>query len=551
MKITIKKRTLSIKKIMKLNNTYILIILLLLCSTNLFSQQKAENQTPSTQPPLELPTFIIEGVEQVNIKAGSKQFPSPPTLLTKGELDTLNPLEKQQSLLVPPPSLPKGLFIPKFPDGFLDFHYGMFSTLGIAAGYGAKWEGYDLYAKANYDRSSGDIVNSDFNKLKLSLHSDYIAPDIFWIFGGSRTRSQTELNYYDYKLYGTDSAYNRKTYDIDFSLNSEGNYEGVNFLVGAGFYTLQLDQQSRKAFENRIEGSLILNTLLDNYSLGMVADLNIGNLSGKDLSFYQIKGTGALYYEKMTLEGELGYQISSNTIGDNLSALSLKAVLSYLPNMNFSVRTEFITGLEKEFFKDYFRKNPYLAISTGYVYPKASAIIRGIIQYLPDTKKGATLTVGLNFYEKYPFFNSDSLNNVTMLFETANIINFKFEGFWELTKQDILNGLIGINIGVLDYKSNTVPYLPLIETKATYLRKWTEYLNSEIGFLYNSNRFADKDNKNEINSYLNLYFKSNYQILDNLKIYLELDNLTNNNNILWGGYRERGLYGSFGLNWLF
>jgi outer membrane cobalamin receptor len=93
--------------------------------------------------------------------------------------------------------------------------------------------------------------------------------------------------------------------------------------------------------------------------------------------------------------------------------------------------------------------------------------------------------------------------------------------------------------------------LPLIETKATYLRKWTEYLNSEIGFLYNSNRFADKDNKNEINSYLNLYFKSNYQILNNLKIYLELDNLTNNNNILWGGYRERGIYGSFGLNWLF
>jgi hypothetical protein len=385
----------------------------------------------------------------------------------------------------------------------------------------------------------------------LKLHSDYIAPDIFWIFGGSRTRSKTELNYYDYKLYGTDSAYRRKTYDIDFSLNSEGNYEGVNFLVGAAFYTLQLDQQGIKAFENRLEGSLKLNTLVDNYSLGLIADLNMGNLSGKDLSFYQFKGTGALYYDKMTLEGELGYQISSNTIGDNLSALSLKAVLSYLPNMNFSVRTEFISGLEKEFFKDYFRKNPYLAISTGYVYPKASAIIRGIVQYLPDTKKGATLTVGLNFYEKYPYFNSDTLNNVTMLFETANIINFKFEGFWELTEQNKINGFVGVNIGVLDYKSNTVPYLPLIETKLNYLRQWTDNLNSEVGFLYNSNRFADKDNKSEINSYLNLFVKSNYKILENLKIYLELDNLTNNNNILWQGYRERGLFGSFGLNWLF
>jgi hypothetical protein len=542
---------LSINKIMKINNIKLILISLFICSTSLFSQQNTENKTPATQPPLELPTFIIEGVEQINIKAGSKQFPSPPTLLTKNELDSLNPLEKQQSLLVPPPSLPKTLFIPKFPDGFLDFHYGLFSSIGIAAGYGTKWEGYDLYTKAVYDRSSGDVVNSDFNKLMLKLHSDYIAPDIFWIFGGSRTRSKTELNYYDYKLYGTDSAYRRKTYDIDFSLNSEGNYEGVNFLVGAAFYTLQLDQQGIKAFENRLEGSLKLNTLVDNYSLGLIADLNMGNLSGKDLSFYQFKGTGALYYDKMTLEGELGYQISSNTIGDNLSALSLKAVLSYLPNMNFSVRTEFISGLEKEFFKDYFRKNPYLAISTGYVYPKASAIIRGIVQYLPDTKKGATLTVGLNFYEKYPYFNSDTLNNVTMLFETANIINFKFEGFWELTEQNKINGFVGVNIGVLDYKSNTVPYLPLIETKLNYLRQWTDNLNSEVGFLYNSNRFADKDNKSEINSYLNLFVKSNYKILENLKIYLELDNLTNNNNILWQGYRERGLFGSFGLNWLF
>jgi hypothetical protein len=520
-------------------------------ATSTTTNKDNSNNSPSTQPPLELPTFIIEGVEHLNVKAGIKQFPAPPTELTSKELDSLNPLEKQSALLVPPPNLPKMLSFIAFPEGFLKAQYGLFSTANILAGYGAKWEGYDIYAKGGYNSSQGDVQNSDFNSMKIDLHSDYIAPDFFWIFGGSRTRTKTEINYSDYKLYGTDSAYNRKNYDIDFSLTSDGNYEGVNFSTGLGFYTLQLNQNSSKAFENRVQGFIDVNTLIDNYSIGLLADLNVGNLSGKDLSFYQFSGSGAVYYDKMTLEGELGYQIATNTLNNNESTLALKTTLSYLPNMNYSVRVEFLTGLEKDFYKDFFRQNPYITITNGFMYPKVSAIIRGIVQYLPDTKKGITLTAALNFYEKYPYFNSDSLNNIDLLFETANIIKLKGEGFWEFTSNDKLIGSIGFNIGMLEYQNNVIPYLPPIQTSLNYLRKWSDDFNSEIGFLYNSARYTDKDNKNQINSYLNLFAKANYQILEKLQLFLELDNLTNNNNMLWQGYRERGLFGSFGINWQF
>ncbi len=526
----------------------IVVLIFLFGSINLFGQA---GQAPKQQEPVELLELNIDGVGKVNVKAGSKQLPTPQTRFSAAELDSINPLDKQPSLLIPPPQIPKALQFPIMPNAFVKAGFGLFSTVDLLAGYRANFVGYELYGKAGINSSQGDVKNSDYQNFNLMINSDYIAPDFFWIFGGSRTLTNIKVNYSDFNLYGTQLSHNRSALDLDFSLKSKGNYEGFNFETGAGFNTYQLSQSNRNLFENRLNGFLDIDTKFENYLFGASAELNIGNFSGSDLSFHQLMARSAIYYEKMTLEGELGYQFASNTKEDAQSMIAMKMILSYLPNLDYSVRAEFYTGLDKDFATTFYRQNPYLNIINEIIYPRASAIIKGIVQYQPDTKKGITIKGSLNFYEYYPFFNSDSLNNIDLLFETANIIKLSTEGFWEITKNSKLLGTIGTNVAVLDYQSNTIPYIPKIFGTLAYRLKFFTKGNIEIGFLYNSMKYTDKNNKNEINSYFNLYGKVDYEIYQNIRVDIELNNLTNNDNYLWQGYRERGVFARLGLIWQF
>lgn len=534
---------------------YIIALVIVLNSFSLWSQTNKNENAPQQQPPIELMRLMIEGVERVNVKAGSKQMPSPQTKLSASELDSLNPLEKQPSLLIPPPHLPKALSFPLIPNAFVEANFGLLSTYDILAGYRYNVQGYEIYGKAGIEASQGDIKNADYSKINLNINSDYIAPDYFWIFGGSRTLTKLTSNYKNYKLYGTDSANKRDAFEMELSMDSKGNFEGVVFNTGGAISTIQLSDKDAKFFENRISGFLVANKLFENFSLGGKIDLNIGNWSGKPLSIHQFVGRGELYYERMTLEGEIGHQIASNTKEEIQSMPTLRLGLSYLPNLDFSIRAEFFTGLDKTFAKELYHRNPYFDFNSPIVFPRASAIIKGTVNYAPDTKKSVTASGSLNFYENFPIFNSildeDSRNEIELLFETANIINLSVEGFWEFTKNSSVNALIGTNIALLDYKSNSVPYIPKLFSTLSYRMKFLEKAYSELGIIYNSARYTDKNNKNELNSYFNLFAKLEYSLVENLAIKIEMNNLTGNDNFLWKGYREYGLFGKIGVLWQF
>lgn len=534
----------------------ILLAIIFVIDINLiYAQTPKTDNTPQQQPPIELNRLIIEGIERVNVKAGSKQLPIPQTRLSPQELDSLNPLEKQPSLLIPPPQLPSALSFPFIPNGYLEGDFGLFSTYDLKAGYRHNFKGYELYGKFGVEGSGGEYNNSEYTKLNINLNSDYIAPDYFWIFGGSRTLTRLNGYYHDFKLYGMDSAIARKSYDLQLSLESKGNFEGVVFATGGEIATLQITQKDANFFENRLNGYLKAYTHYNNYAFGGKIDLNLGNWNGDQLSIHQLIGTGSMYFERITLEGEFGYQLAVNSRNNIQSMPTLKLGMSYLPNLDFTVKAEFYTGLEKSFAREYFLQNPYFELNTDIIYPRANAIMKGLITYAPDVTKSITISGSLNFYEHYPIFNSiteGAQNNAMyLLFETANIIKLSTEGYWEITNNSALNGLFGVNIAIMDYQSNIVPYIPKIYAMLNYRITLFDIFKPEIGIFYNSPRYADKNNKIELNSYFNLYAKARLQLLENLSVKLEMNNLTGNNNFVWKGYKEFGLFGKIGILWQF
>ncbi|HPO63995.1 MAG TPA: hypothetical protein PK762_13025, partial [Candidatus Kapabacteria bacterium] len=118
------------------------------------------SQQGTSSTPLELPNFIIEGKEQLNVRAGMKQLPDKPISLTKEELDSINSLEKKPSFLLPLKTIPNKIFEKTFYSGFLKGEIGRYFTPLLEAGYEFKVNNYKLFVNANFEASNGHIENS-------------------------------------------------------------------------------------------------------------------------------------------------------------------------------------------------------------------------------------------------------------------------------------------------------------------------------------------------------------------------------------------------------
>jgi len=177
---------------MKTKELIILIAVLFVSPVSFIFSQEAKPQQPD---PIELPAFVIEGVERLSIRSGIKQGAKKTDKLNQQELDSLNSLDKQSPPMVPIEALPDKIEMKNYYPGFIKGEFGRYTTAMFEAGYGTKIGDYSLFGNAGLQGSHGHIDESGFMKGFLKLSSDYIAPKKFWILGGSRTRSELSLNY--------------------------------------------------------------------------------------------------------------------------------------------------------------------------------------------------------------------------------------------------------------------------------------------------------------------------------------------------------------------
>ena len=64
---------------------------------------------------------------------------------------------------------------------------------------------------------------------------------------------------------------------------------------------------------------------------------------------------------------------------------------------------------------------------------------------------------------------------------------------------------------------------------------------------YNSNSFADIQNNNEVNSFIDLGLEFSYKFSGNFKASLSFSNLLDHKNYKWFGYREKPLDAAAGV----
>jgi len=518
--------------------------------TFLITTAIASAQQPSSPPPLELPDIVISGKEKIDIPAGTKQLPEKPKPLTKKELDSLNSLEKQPALLLSLGNLHDNLPKKEFAHGFLRGEFGQYISPILSAGYGTESGGYKLNALAGYASSGGHVDNAEFSTITAHLNADYIAPEKYVFFGGSKTETTIDFARKSYNLYSLASAPERTTTDFSAKVGVSGEYNGFGYAASGGWAGLGLSNGTSSISDNALSGHVSVQQKWNEAIVGARLLLDLHTFNGRAVNFMEAGAFGEYMINNWTLRGVLGLQTANTSKDITQGGVHVSGKAEYRFSPLFTFRSEVSSGLENNSFRDMILRNPYIADSSEINFTRNHVSIKAGVLYHPTEafalSAGAEYTIASNT----PLMLSTATGTFMPMYAEVSRMQVHTELSWNITPRDILTSSLAItSANLTEYTSAAVPYLPAVLLTGQWHRTWSEQFGTQITVNYTGARQADTAKTRELSGFILLSMRGDYAITSSARVYVRLENLLNSSVFLWDAYKERGIFSALGIEW--
>lgn len=521
---------------------FLLLLILMFIELELYSQ--------SVSQPLELPNFIIEGKEQIDVQVGSKQVPLLQTYLARNTIDSLVIVGKPRNYIVFPVKIPNSIIAKTFPSGYVDGNIGSFLTTNITAGYKTYFKDYEVSAFGNFGASSGHIENANYAKLALGLQTDYIAPDKYYIFGNSKTTTNVDLNFKAYKLYALTEAPKRNQIDLSAKIVSVGDFEGYDFQTGGRFYTLNLSGSDKNFAENLLGGFLEVKNKMHSNNLGGKLSVDFRSTDSKSTNFFQLQGNASFETGNFQLEPRLGFQLANTSISKTRAMVLVDIVAKTNINEKITLWAKFANGLENKGLRDFLAINPYISDSFALDFCNLT-VVQAKLRYQPNKDLSIVLAPTFSLNSRFPVLNSVRLGYFDIYYVDATIFTLSFEGYWVEEKIGTVSAAISLNTTKQISNKKNIPTIPSLQFRIDCFKEFWNKVKFVGFFEHFGKRYADLESSLVLSSYNNLGLGIEYIINRFTILTFNAENLLNSNIVQWYGYKEWGLNLRVGLVYIF
>ncbi|NQW30505.1 MAG: hypothetical protein HQ472_08330 [Ignavibacteria bacterium] len=532
--------------------TFPLMLALVFALMFAFCTEAFAQQTQPQQPnrPIELPEFIVTGKQRVDIPGGAKQPPSKPASLRSGQIDSLNPTEKQPIPSLPAhklPSLSRPLLV--FP-GYVEAQFGNYLTPTIQAGYSTQTAGYLLDFSGNVEASNGWVDNSDYVKSDVKARSTYIAPSEFIFFGGSSTSILAEYNSTNFALFANPSADRRNYSALKIDLDISGKSNLLKYFAAVGYNAQSLSTANRSSSGNNIFGRASVLQTGAAFQYGVEADARIQSYAGNSYPYSLVGGLARLEQGDVIASAGVGFQWASSTGGQSRPGVSIKAEMQATLDKNFSVIGNFSSGLRPVSFADMYSNSPWVDDSLLIDFSYDVFAIKAALNYHPTVRLFTSAGVKLLQTERDVIFVSTKPGLFAPSYLTSTTMVLFGDVTWMVDESNTVFADVTFTNAALD-SGHTKPYVAMVTGSATYQRYWMPKLRSTVSVIYVGDRWSDVQNTNQLSGYIDVRFGIVYDINKNANLFLRAQNLVGSSIVLWNGYQERSTFISGGINWRF
>lgn len=493
------------------------------------------------QQALELPDFIITGTRGIDVPILTKKKPRLIPILTGDFFMPVfspeefvpavlsNPYEKELKLQVP-----QNNFEGKAAVGIGRYTMptGEFSLI-------KNFSGLILNLNALGSNVTNYENNSGYNSSLISFGGDY------FIKGGGDFLNGTKLSF--------DARYFRNSYKMFASLipGDERNghlFGGKVSLSNNAFkylsYYFSLDA-SRFNFNLFDTGETLMKALanlefkLSGFNLAGTLIYTNENISNTAFASndYSMLGTDV----EIKVKPVTGIQAGAGIYMADYSGSSFmmpKGNLQMILNDNLTLFADFSPEVEHISFSKIISINRYSSF-IPVVFQKKKADLKISLRYEYGKYFDITGGAGIAAYDNFLYFED---------IITPGIFDPKTTDanrFYSFIKLNFLPGPLGyfyanaLFQSMKDGNSMNIPYQPALDASLVYGYDFQNGFSIKAKYEFQTSVYSDLLNTNELSSVHNLGFGIAYQIQNNLKIKLDLENITGNKNYYFKGYLEK------------
>lgn len=503
---------------------------------------------------IELPDFVITGVQSVTIPILPKKNPEPISTITH---EFIKPLYSPEDFQISEPSAPI-----KVDAEILKTKQQLNGSLTVAAGINTQPMGeayfyntfdkiflfskvYGKYIRAYEDNADQSTTGFDFSSKYFIDNKSVILP---------ATKIALSANYERlwYKHFiSTTPEFQNKIQLGSAKLMVENTYiKEFNFgasLNATGLFTNSLDYHSSNIWANGYFSSNLNNLNISfegNYLRQYVSKSAI-------ISYHYDYWNGraiAKYSPNPSISFGAGLYIADY---DTNSFFSPTAFVKVSLNKDLSIDLSFEPTTKYCSVNDFFKENRYINFAGRDNYYEEykgnlSLTIRYIYLKLMETSVGINIkTIENKFYftDKIKKGNFDlvSVNDVDA-FEVFSNYYFKLGDYGDLFGELVYKNYRMPNDVVL-------PYTPAFILSTNYKYIYNEFIALTLGLDWKHKTYADDSNLKTLPDYFNLSIKGEYTLYENLGIIVQFENIINNKNYSYLDYLEKPLDIYAGINY--
>jgi len=507
------------------------------------AQQKAQT---TKDDPVELATIVIQGTEAVDIPGGTKQPPRKTIALTRDRLDSLNTLEKHTAIRLPFVALPTTSLERPITKGYVQGELGQFLTPLLDAGYGFAIGGYRLEANGGLEASNGHVNNADFTNFRFSLDAEYVAPEKFIFFGGSKTQTFVRFSRDAHNLYAIPTAVHRSLTDFSVGVRTDGSYDGYTYSLGGDWNAGSLAQSNNDAVNNALHGFIGATKRFDDLVLGAEANLQFHTLRGNGLNMMDLLANANYVQENYKVRAKAGLQSYTNANGATFGAIKVIADGEYFLSGDITIGGFIRSGLLENSFIRMMRVNPYIINSAEIEYARENIAVGGRLWYHPLEKvsvmmKGTFASIG-----NYSVWQGNQEASFALRYTDVTLIEAEAEAVYTYDEHNVFNANVQTR-SVKSAKENVLPYILPFQTSIRWNRNWNKEIGTELTTSYMGTRSTGSGVVPQLSGYFDISLRASYSINSTLQAYIRVDNITNSTIFVWDGYKERGIFFAAGV----
>jgi hypothetical protein len=487
-----------------------------------------------SDPSIELPEFVITGVEHITLPVMTKSKAEFISILSK---DFVRPMYSPEDLQVSEISNPvrkEATLRDSVPivEGRIRAGAGIQTLPTAEIIFGRPFSGGLFWGKAwginerQYEKNAGigtagiEMLTSFF----ISNNSDFLP--------GTKIQIGGNYNLTSYNLYNLDTLYFKRNAQLGNLHLNVSSLMKDNIKFDANINDNIFYVKDRNLNENLLSLHGFLQTGLKEFSVASVVMYKLQNIRYDSLSlmnnnfFYinpfvllnisdliKIRG-GFTYAHSGTHNFFAPYGFAAIRFGDKLSFYGeLNPKVSFLSISDLSQMNRYFNPSNQQ-----------------YIFLKEKMNIKAAFKY--EYEKYFEIDAGMSFtdYENYVYF-TDSIHKGEFI---SGFFNFLFH-----------TGPSGLFYGdlivenVQDYINNFIPYSPSLKSTLAYGYQFPSGIRIDTKLYLASACYADELNTEKINEFADIGIRAEYEFHKDIRIYSEISNLINHKNYYWSGYPQK------------